>query len=220
MRSHQFTRLALACAATLAVSGCASFAANFGKKKDEPAPAVEQAAVKETDKPLRTSRELTLSYDNLGRAGAAMHHPDYVHVLGDRHDWAEINGPYGSLDSGDGRNKGRTRTLSYSGSKNSRPGTGFSVYELQRWERYCNGGKGMDERDWRFVASEQYNPPLDALGSCRAPSFDYSNYLEAWTRFCNGSSQYSSQDKAIVSNSSRPFTTVNPCRALSSRNMM
>lgn len=209
MRSHPFIQIALAGAVTLAVSGCASSEKNTEIQADDEA-VVEQTATRETDKPLRTNRELTLSYDNIGRAGAAVHRPAYVHVLGDRHDWAEINAPHGAeIDKAKINNAANTK------GSTSKPGQALSFYELQRWERFCDNGKGMDERDWRFVESQQYSPPMDVLGVCQAPSFDYSKYLEAWTRFCNGSEQYDAHDKAIVRNSSRPFSRVNPCKALS-----
>lgn len=231
MKCNIPTKLTVAAALALTMAGCSSTGtdkpawvdnlqtkvASLRKSKQpeaEPAP-----ILKVTDKPQRTTRELTLAWDNEGRAGAAVHKPAYVHVLHESRDYDEKNSPYADHQHSDhdqGRSPGnRGQGAQTNGNFKQRAGQGYSYYELQRWGRYCDNGKGMDERDWRFVASEQYKAPLDALGTCRQPNFDYSHYLDAWTRFCTGSDQYSSFDKNIVANSSRPYTVVNPCRALS-----
>lgn len=91
----------------------------------------------------------------------------------------------------------------------------YSVYELSRWERYCNNGKGMDEADWSFVAKEggANNLPGVFKGQCNAPDFDYQGYLAAWTNYCT-SQPLSDAQRSIVMNSVRPTSKVNPCKAL------
>ena len=93
---------------------------------------------------------------------------------------------------------------------------GYSLYELSRWERFCDGGKGMDEADWRFVTRHggEANVPDILQGSCAAPEHDYKAYLVAWTGFCTGT-EISSFQRDIVRESVRPKSRVNPCAALS-----
>lgn len=92
--------------------------------------------------------------------------------------------------------------------------TGFSHYELSRWERFCSGGTGMDEPDWRFVTDNggASNVPSVLSGQCSPPNYSYSEYITAWVEFCEGSPSVSHRD--IVANSVRPQSKVNPCQAL------
>lgn len=222
MRPHHYARLAAVAALSLTLVGCATnsegtfqWIADFRakvKKVDTQELVVYEAPIP-TDKPQRTNRELTLAWDNQGRAGAAVHQPDYVHVLSNDHDWQEISAPYGAARPGSGQ-RHQSRTLTLSVMDHSQAGKGFSVYEMRRWERYCDNGKGMDEDDWNFVALDDYAPPLDVLGTCVTPGYKYADYLDAWTRFCTGSPEYTSLDKDIVTNSVRPHSTVNPCKAM------
>ncbi len=47
----------------------------------------------------------------------------------------------------------------------------YSIYELGRWQRFCDGGRGMDKLDWKFIRNWKKHPfPSEMLGSCRAPS--------------------------------------------------
>lgn len=47
----------------------------------------------------------------------------------------------------------------------------YSYYELSRWQRFCDGGRGMDSLDWKFIRNWKKHPfPSEMLGSCRAPS--------------------------------------------------
>ena len=46
----------------------------------------------------------------------------------------------------------------------------YSFYELSRWERFCNGGKNMDKRDWAFVKAHKNAFPIELQRSCEAPS--------------------------------------------------
>lgn len=180
-------------------------------KKEEPVVVVEATSKPVTDKPQRTNRELTLAWDNIGRAGAAVHQPDYVHVLGEGNGrYEDKNTEFGINHGASSSNKGAAGGATYT----PRKGQGYSFYELQRWSRYCDNGKGMDERDWRFVASEQYNAPLDAIPNCKKPAHDYAGYLESWKRFCSHSPQYSGYDILVVRNSVRPTQLANRCSRL------
>ncbi len=82
----------------------------------------------------------------------------YIHVLGDGNVSATMNKvkddsagsdktPAGIKQHGDVNEAINTF-------KSMNKGKGYSLYELSRWERYCDGGKGMDEHDWRFVEAE------------------------------------------------------------------
>ncbi len=129
------------------LAGCAS---NAPEQKPQP-----QTAPAENDKPARVSRELSMAWDNMGRGGAALRQPGYIHVLGDGNVSATMNKvkddsagsdktPAGIKQHGDVNEAINTF-------KSMNKGKGYSLYELSRWERYCDGGKGMDEHDWRFV---------------------------------------------------------------------
>lgn len=174
-------------------------------EQDEPQPMLKKSV---TDKPQRTSRELSLAWDNMGRAGAAIHQPDYVHVLHGR-----VNGHQSQNSEfglGQGNRNHATQGKEY-GSNQLAKGQGYSFYELQRWERYCDNGKGMDEPDWKFVSTERYRAPLS---NCRPPTHDYAGYLESWKRFCSHSSQYDRRDIQIVKNSVRPAQLAGSCPRL------
>lgn len=72
----------------------------------------------------------------------------------------------------------------------------YSIYEMTRWQRYCDHGK-MDEKDWEFVASQGRNNVPDTLKSlCNPPAFGRYEYLAAWKRSCDGS-EPSTYDHAI-----------------------
>ncbi|MDW2458942.1 hypothetical protein R7Z50_28285, partial [Vibrio sp. 1249-1] len=65
------------------LAGCAS---NAPEQKPQP-----QTAPAENDKPARVSRELSMAWDNMGRGGAALRQPGYIHVLGDGNVSATMN---------------------------------------------------------------------------------------------------------------------------------
>jgi hypothetical protein len=226
----------------------------------------------------RVTRDLTLSWDNMGRGGAALRQPAYVHVLGHgnvaaaRSEAVLPTGgdrPYSEEDALEAVNQidsagraaggaagkavGKAAANAASGSESTnghadttgvkpngssenepssvgsegsspRPSsgnkatghgrTGYSLYELARWERFCEGGAGMDEADWLFVTKQggAGNVP-STLDTCTAPNYDYQDYLAAWTGFCTNSDITSAQ-RNIVRHSVRPSSRVNPCEAL------
>ncbi|EAB9607384.1 MULTISPECIES: hypothetical protein [Gammaproteobacteria] len=177
-----------------------------------------QTALAENDKLARVSMELSMSWGNMGRGGAALRQPGYIHVLGDGNIGVTMNTvQYDSASSnktpaGFKQNGGVDEAINTFKSMNK--GKSYSLYELSRWERYCNGGKGMDEHDWRFVVAEgTTNIPKDVITGCIPPTHTYQEYLDAWTYFCT-SQTVTDADRRIVRESVRPYSVVNPCKAL------
>lgn len=208
--------LSVASVALASLAGCSSMADKLKSLKAEPEPEQKidvRPPARVESKPERTSRELAVSWGNIGRAGAANLQPGYINVL--TRDGDITFQPAGA---GSGFNHASKTTGAGSAPWNAKnsAGKGYSMYQLSRWERYCDSGKGMDERDWRFIKGEGYeNAPLDALGgACLQPTYRYEQYMTAWTRFCTSSSEITPNDRRIVSNTSRPFSQVNPCQAL------
>ena len=219
-------RLLFLSVALASLAGCSSMAEklNSFKKKPEPEIIVEVTPpVRVESKLERTDRRLAVSWGNIGRAGAAELQPGYINVLTREGNITfdpsgGVNHSGGVNPSGEVADSGvipkGTGSKPWNAASNT--GKGYSMYQLSRWERYCNSGKGMDERDWRFVKSEGYdNAPLDALGgSCLRPTYRYEEYMTAWARFCTSSPQITGNDHRIVGSTSRPFSQVNPCQAL------
>lgn len=177
-----------------------------------------QTALAENDKLARVSMELSMSWGNIGCGGAALRQPGYIHVLGDGNIGVTMNTvQYDSASSdktpaGFKQNGGMDEAINTFKSMNK--GKSYSLYELSRWERYCNGGKGMDEHDWRFVVAEgTTNIPKDVITGCIPPTHTYQEYLDAWTYFCT-SQTVTDADRRIVRESVRPYSVVNPCKAL------
>lgn len=211
------------------VAGCAS----SPETKHEPEPKTVET------KQQRVTRDLTLSWDNMGRGGAAVRQPAYIHVLGEGNLYdsgskasipkTDAANPYTpsniaeAVDAIDSAKKQKpivnvtvkdSSTSDDSGEPKGKEG--YSLYEFSRWERFCDGGKGMNEADWRFVTRHggEANVPDILQGSCAAPEHDYKAYLAAWTGFCTGT-EISSFQRDIVRESVRPKSRVNPCAALS-----
>lgn len=112
----------------------------------------------------RVSRTLTLDWEEQSRGGAAMRSPSYYHSLA---------GAVRSPRPGDREAITTEPALAIAKSimQSEQPKKrGYSVYEMQRWERYCNGGKGMDKRDWAFVRQEgEDNVPANLRPNCIRP---------------------------------------------------
>ncbi|MCB5162636.1 hypothetical protein [Marinomonas algarum] len=172
----------------------------------------------------RTSRDSTLSWENIGRGGAALRQPAYVHVLGEGNlkvlskdsDIPEVNAknPFepsdlmAVIDGIDKKSSNATNQTKHSIKQ-------YSLYELSRWERFCDQGKGMDEDDWMFVTNNGGESGLPEIysGSCKSPGHNYADYLDAWVEFCSNDSIERHQ-RDIVRDSVRPKTKVNPCKKL------
>lgn len=132
-----------------------------------------------------TSMAPTTAWYDAERGGAAIREQSYNHVVG-RQNVSELKDlspePAISLDPA-------------ASIERSKKVTSYSVYELQRWERFCGHGK-MDGKDWDFVASEgRENIPLHLIAECNAPTYTRQEYLEAWKASCNGGSPNSAQQK-------------------------
>jgi hypothetical protein len=171
--------------------------------------------VKENNKPAKVNRTLTLAWDNIGRGGAAMRKPGYIHVLGDGKVGEAQNkmNDAEAIFSAESNQKGDVNET-LNAFKSLTKGQGYSLYELSRWERYCNRGKGMDERDWRFIEAEgAEHIPSEIVVGCSPPAYTYQEYLSAWIAFC-ASKTITEADRLIVRSSVRPFSVVNPCKAL------
>lgn len=113
----------------------------------------------------QTHRMLTVDWGNEGRGGAAFRQPAYIHVLADgAPTFTDLHHPIPL--------RGTESMISSSLDKLPRlKGGSYSMYELSRWERYCNGGKGMDKRDWAFVRKEGIaNVPTALIGKCNPPT--------------------------------------------------
>jgi len=113
----------------------------------------------------QTHRLLTVAWGNKGRGGAAFRQPAYIHVLAN--DQPTLTTRQHAVPL---LNTGTLVSSSFDKLHTLKAGS-YSMYELSRWERYCNGGKGMDKRDWDFVRKEgTANIPLALLGKCNPPT--------------------------------------------------
>jgi hypothetical protein len=213
-------RLSLLILSSVLATGCANPPERVPEK-----PAKQYIEI--GNKSERVKRNLTLSWDNMGRGGAAIRQPAYVHVLGDGNLGAyenegSMSGMTAHPDSSAPDIAAALKAADEVGAKTEMNDTsdsnglrGHSVYELQRWERFCDGGKGMDEADWSFVTNSGSESGLPDIyqNNCDTPKHDYGSYLAAWTGFCTNV-PISRVQRLIVQNSSRPKSTVNPCEAL------
>lgn len=194
----------------------------------EPEPAKDVTVVE--TKQARVTRGLTLSWDNIGRGGAAIRQPGYIHVLGDGNlhtseakahlPVADMESPYtvnnaiAAVTEIDKNTKANS-ALAIADKKHQNIKQGYSFYELSRWERYCNAGIGMDEADWHFVTENggAKGIPDILTDSCSLPDHNYQSYLDAWVSFCTDKNVTSTQ-RNIVRSSVRPKSVVNPCKAI------
>lgn len=124
----------------------------------------------------QVSREPTLDWGNDERGGAAIRQPAYVHTLaGSVHVARPASNIYNSnkaVVSVPPKHLLSSSSLSLTNKSgaNNEP-KGLSMYELSRWERYCNNGKGMDNRDWDFVLKEGLqNVPSMLAFDCKPPA--------------------------------------------------
>lgn len=185
-------------------------------------------------------RQLTLAYDNFGRGGAAQRQPGYVHVVHEEFNYVrdamgrmsmdtlaselaasvvgidepkalEILNKIKNIDPPPAHDRGFDWIVGDATG-------GYSMYEIGRWGRFCDNGKGMDEADWKFITQEGRDRVPEMFSSCEMPTHDYYHYLRAWGRFCEAGNpdvvEPTRADRDIVRDSVRPQTIVNPCRAL------
>ncbi|KOE87653.1 hypothetical protein ACS86_02925 (plasmid) [Vibrio alginolyticus] len=164
----------------------------------------------------RVDRGLNVSYEDLGLGGAAFRKPDYIHVLGPSS--LGTNNESALIKQQKDKNGSNMEDAisAYKKLSSGVKGKGYSLYELSRWERFCDSGNGMDERDWQFIEKEKGETgsiPSDLVGQCNPPQHTYQDYLTAWTQFCS-SQKMTNEQRNIVRSSTRPFTVVNPCKAI------
>lgn len=182
----------------------------------------------------RVSRDLSNDWGNTGLSGAAYNQSAYVDVLGndmntnlvavtptehtDKTYMEKLGGDKGINNSAllsaasEAFAASATDKNSSDGLKAGTSGKGYSVYELSRWERFCNEGKGMDEADWIFVEAQgEENAPSELFYNCTAPAYNYEYYLSTWIDFCEGY-ELSATDKKLVSNSVRPTSVREICK--------
>ncbi len=113
-----------------------------------------------TEPPILPPRAQTLDWGHLGPAGAAQRQPGWVHVLAEKplnHDLGQRDHPPPLVQPEPVSAQDRTSQRAY------------SHYELERWHRYCNQGKGMDRRDREFVRQEEYRVPEPLARDCQPP---------------------------------------------------
>lgn len=143
-----------------------------------------------------TQRQLTVAWEPTARGGAAIRQGAYVHVLADPEQPkavapaestaipAGVNKPEdGEMLSKEDSTESIAEALrSFSAIQKSQ---GISLYEVARWERYCDNGNGMDETDWLFILkADPANIPKSISDSCAPPEHSYGGYISAWTEFC------------------------------------
>lgn len=203
-------------------SGILSGCAMFQPKLPEPLPVVVD------DKPQRTHRHLTVSWDNIGQGGAAMLQPAFVHVLGNEDSSPQsftpsktsvlaskpspqiapaLIGP--NLDEMRALLDKAKRVPAVAAIKTTNK-TSYAVYEMSRWERFCDGGKGMTEQDWKFVVKANEKVPSGAFANCTRPAHNFSSYMAAWKDFCHEGSA-SDQHMDIVRATVRP-SSIKSCK--------
>jgi hypothetical protein len=127
------------------------------------------------EKHRQVSRDHALDWDNMGRGGAAMRQPAYVHTLSG---YNNIHKPK-EVTPNFGQDKPITAhpvmldnavKMGISFGEPNKPQS-YSIYEMSRWERFCKDeGKNMDKRDWAFVKKEGANNlPQHLRADCNPP---------------------------------------------------
>lgn len=153
------------------------------------------------------------------RAGAAYRAPAYEYVLGqravetlaDREMVATAEENYRAEQLRQSRRDTASNTEPRLITSNGRyQRNSYSVYELERWKRFCSHGR-MSEQDWRFIQKHgEQSFPADIIDQCLAPHYNALEYRQAWQASC---AQYKSKDNAsyrlIRQFSKRPHR---PCR--------
>jgi len=61
----------------------------------------------------------------------------------------------------------------------------YSIYETERWERFC-GDENMNSEDWKFIAREgRENVPEQLEKHCNPPPYTRQEYINAWKASCD-----------------------------------
>jgi len=169
------------------------------------------------DKSIPINLELSSAWNHMTQGGAALRQPGYVHVLGDGN-----IGFSASKEESHFTATGKENALTENPADFNevihtfrliKPVQGYSVYEMSRWERYCDSGKNMDEKDWRFIDRKNLKDvPSVLVSDCTPPLHTYSGYLNAWVNFCS-QQNITDTDRRIVRYSVRPHS-VSACKAM------
>lgn len=145
----------------------------------------------------RINRKTTLTMSESKRGGAALRDKAFVHVLSNQSaDQAaeQVEEVFETLDDADNA-------------------SAFSHYEMERWNRYCNEGKGMDQRDWSFVAKHEYHVPFIIKEDCTPATITMEDYLSAWIQFCKLAKGVDENTMKIVTQSVKP-SSLTSCPAI------
>lgn len=138
----------------------------------------------------------TTTWNNAQRVGAAYSAESYTHVLGQKKSADIIDIPPTSTSV-------EQFNISSDIAKNA-INKSYSIYELQRWERFCGKAK-MGESDWDFIAIEgRDNLPEHLEPTCRPPAFSRQEYLNAWKEFCQNRGALAEGKKTIVESTKKP----------------
>lgn len=130
-----------------------------------PIPATDvPIAHQDADKPMRTARNLTVTWDNIGRGGAAMRQPGFIDVLSQENSFGPEQNYMRVPQS---KHVAPVVTPTAAKPPKTSNKTSYSTYELQRWQRYCDQGRGMDSKDWRFVRAQNFEVPEGAFPNCK-----------------------------------------------------
>ncbi|KZL22699.1 hypothetical protein PsAD37_03347 [Pseudovibrio sp. Ad37] len=136
--------------------------------------------------------------------GAAYRQEGFVHVLDNRSSHKSgipiVYPPTVSLSASTAVQMGRANSEVY----------GRSIYEQERWDRYCNRGHGMDLNDVKFIQrTGVQNVPGSLRATCELPPFDLSEYSKAWSRHCSGNT--TTADQRIVTATQMPYYLKQSC---------
>lgn len=159
----------------------------------------------------------TMVWGNIGLGGASVRQPSYIHVLANKNntDSTEIDEllsnkskSVNDIISDTLKTNSNSNSSVNSNAKQSKNnyGSGYSYYELQRWERYCTKNSRMEELDWLFITKElKSNPNLhtELIPSCTPPTYSFDEYKNAWFNFCS-EKHLNDKEKKIVHSSNKP----------------
>jgi len=136
----------------------------------------------------------TVTWSKTHRSGAAYNQENYRHILGVRNV---------AILSDHAPEPAQITLSSEPAEAVERTIKSYSVYESQRWERFCGAAK-MDSRDWDFISTEgRENLPDHFKQNCTPPAFTRQDYLSAWAASCGNATPLSKGHK-IIRNSTLP----------------
>lgn len=170
---------------------------------------------------LSTYGESTMDWQGGNYAGAAITKPDYVFVLkNEEPKRLSKNNPYSTTAKQFAQKQADLlafKTPDYTdelleklAKKNGAAitpeseGYNYSTYQMSRWERFCNGGVGMDEADWAFIDGLSFEARhMPPISNCQPAAYSSTTYEGAWSYFCRGKTM-TEEGKSIVKNTVKP----------------